>query len=288
MHPRPNKPSPPRQVSPGSRPPLRINATTLWEYPSQHYDSWIDDEGNLQRSKKFAGTQGDQAYIGATPSWVIWQCLMRFTRAGDLVVDPMCGSGTTIDVCADLNRTSIGFDLAPSRPDIRQADAREVPLADESVDFVFLDPPYSTHVNYSDDPRCIGKLSAAGEDHGAAYYDAMGEVLTEIHRVLKNRRYMALYVSDSFQKSRGRPGGTFMPIGFHLLDIMMQGFKPVDIIAVVRHNQKLANGNWRKAAEEGNFFLRGFNYLFLMKKEDEDEKARGPDKGGSAKGRRGH
>jgi hypothetical protein len=35
----------------------------------------------------------------------------------------------------------------------------------------------------------------------------------------------------------------------------------------VRHNQKLARGNWRKAAEEGNFFLRGFNYLFLFKKE---------------------
>jgi len=25
-------------------------------------------------------------------------------------------------------------------------------------------------------------------------------------------------------------------------------------------------GNYRKAAEEGNFFLRGFNYLFIMKK----------------------
>ncbi len=268
MHPRPSKPS---NISPGSRPPLRINATTLWEYPSQHYDAWIDDKGNLQRSKKFAGMQGDQAYIGATPSWVIWQCLMRFTREGDTIVDPMCGSGTTIDVCADLNRKSIGFDLAPSRPDIRQADAREIPLADESVDFVFIDPPYSTHVNYSDDPRCIGKLSSGGEDHGAAYYDAMGDVLTEVHRVLKNRRYMALYVSDSFQKSRGKPGGTFMPIGFHLLDIMMQGFKPVDIIAVVRHNQKLAKGNWRKAAEEGNFFLRGFNYLFLMKKEEDNQ-----------------
>jgi len=25
-------------------------------------------------------------------------------------------------------------------------------------------------------------------------------------------------------------------------------------------------GNYRKAAEEGNFFLRGFNYLFIMRK----------------------
>ena len=25
-------------------------------------------------------------------------------------------------------------------------------------------------------------------------------------------------------------------------------------------------GNYRKAAEEENFFLRGFNYLFIMRK----------------------
>jgi hypothetical protein len=25
-------------------------------------------------------------------------------------------------------------------------------------------------------------------------------------------------------------------------------------------------GNYRKAAEEGNFYLRGFNYLFIMRK----------------------
>jgi len=41
---------------------------------------------------------------------------------------------------------------------------------------------------------------------------------------------------------------------------------PVDIISVVRHNKKLGYGNWRKAAEEGNFFLRGFNYCFIMRK----------------------
>jgi hypothetical protein len=38
---------------------------------------------------------------------------------------------------------------------------------------------------------------------------------------------------------------------------------------VVRHNASLGKGNFNKAAEEGNFFLRGFNYLFIMKKVDE-------------------
>jgi hypothetical protein len=81
---------------------------------------------------------------------------------------------------------------------------------------------------------------------------------------------MALYVSDSFRKTRGKPGGTFMPIGLSLLKILIdQGFEPVDIISVVRYNQKLEKGNFRKAAEEGNFFLRGFNYLFIVKETDD-------------------
>jgi DNA modification methylase len=264
------------RVRPEPRPPLRIFTTTLWEYPSQHYDAWVDDEGQVHKTKHrptnnpISAMQGDRTYVGATPSWIIWQVLSRYTRPGDLIIDPCCGSGTTLDVCDDLGRKSHGFDLVPTRPDIRKADARKLPLPDASADFVFIDPPYSTHVDYSDDPNCIGKLSAGGEDGGSAYYHAMDKVVHEMHRVLKDRRYAALYVSDSFKKrkvSTGGGGGEFMPIGFELFALMTRLFKPVDIIAVVRGNQKLARGNWRKAAEEGNFFLRGFNYLFIVKKQ---------------------
>jgi DNA modification methylase len=258
-------------VRPGKRPPLRVFTTTLWEYPSQHYDSAASGHqiGGVPQAPRHM--QGDKDYAGATPSWVIWQVLQRYTREGDTVVDPMCGSGTTLDVCRDLNRRGVGFDLAPTRPDITQADSRKLPMPDASADFVFVDPPYSTHINYSDDPRCIGKLDAApdADDGGRAYFDSMKKVIREIDRVLKPRRYMALYVSDSWRRRKGAPGeggGTFMPIGFELFAMMREKMRPVDIISVVRHNQKLARGNWHKAAEEGNFFLRGFNYLFIMKK----------------------
>jgi DNA modification methylase len=225
------------------KPPLKIQATTLWEYPSQHYGP---------------GVHGDKNYPGATPSWVIWNLLERYTRPGDLVVDPMVGSGTTLDVARELDRRAAGFDVNPQREDITNADARKLPLADASADFVFVDPPYSTHIEYSDDPRCIGKLDALEP----GYWRAMEQVIAEIDRVLKDRRYMALYVSDSFRK--GKP---FLPIGFDLFAILRKHFRPVDIIAVVRHNAKLARSNWQKEAVAGNFFLRGFNYLFIMKKQ---------------------
>lgn len=242
------------------RPPLRPATTTLWEYPSQHYD---DSHGGRE--------QGSKDYVGATPSWVIWQLLTRYTRENDVVVDPMCGSGTTLDVCRDLGRRAVGFDLNPQRPEIARADAREIPLDDESADFVFIDPPYSTHVDYSDDPDCIGKLDAGepGEhgQMGEAYYGAMEEVIAEIHRVLRPGRFMGLYVSDSWRKAKGKgQGGVFMPIGFELFAILRDYLEPIDIVCVVRHNTKLQRGNWHKAAEEGNFFLRGFNYLLIARK----------------------
>jgi DNA modification methylase len=178
----------------------------------------------------------------------------------------MCGSGTTIDVAAELQRTPVGFDLAPTRSDIRQADARHLPLKSATVDFAFVDPPYSTHVNYSDDKRCIGKLDAApldGPIDENPYYAAMADIFKELDRVLKPRRYLAIYVSDSFKK--GKP---FMPIGFELFSLLRRRFQPVDIIAVVRHNRKLTRNHWQTEAIKGNFFLRGFNFLFIFKKID--------------------
>src|SRR3954452_19805120 len=86
------------------RPELKIQSTTLWEYPSQHYG---------------VGMQGHKDYKGASPSWAIWNLLQRYTRENDVVMDPMCGSGTTLDVCKDLNRQGVVFDIAPIRKDIK-------------------------------------------------------------------------------------------------------------------------------------------------------------------------
>ncbi len=225
-----------------SKPRLTPMTTTLWEYPSQHYSA--------------VGEKGKE-YIGATPSWVVWNLLTRYTREKDLIVDPMCGSGTTIDVARELGRRALGYDIHPVRKDIFRADAQKLPLEDGKADFVFIDPPYSDHIVYSDEKACIGKLSAFEEP----YFDAMKKVIAECDRVLKPRRCMALYVSDSYQKKKG-----FVPIGFRLFTMLSQHFSPLDIVSVVRHNKKLERSRWHTEAIKGNYYLRGFNYLFIMKK----------------------
>ena len=166
------------------------------------------------------------------------------------------------------------MDLSPGRGDIVRADARHLPIEDETADFVVVDPPYSSHIEYSDDPRCIGKLDACG----SKYYEAMREVAAEMFRVTRNRRYVALYCCDSFQKRK-----PFCPIGFELFSILRSYFRPFDTICVVRHNAKLNRAQWHAAAIKGNFFLRGFSYLFIMKKELPDRPRGGKGKGVAAR-----
>ncbi len=162
------------------------------------------------------------------------------------MIDPCCGSGTTLDVARDLGRRALGYDVHPTRKDIFKVDARKLPPElTGKVDFVFIDPPYSTHLDYGPDPRDIGKLDAkTGE-----YYKAMEQVIAEIVRVLKPGKNMALYVSDSYVH-----GQAFYPLGFELFARMQKaGLRPVDIISVIRHNKTLEMGNYRKAAEGGEF-----------------------------------
>jgi len=250
------------------KPPLRLQTTTLWEYPSQHYEE---------------GKHGSKDYRGATPSWVVWNLLQRYTRPKDLVVDPMAGSGTTLDVARELGRRALGYDVAPVRDDVFRADARKLPLEDEKAAFVFLDPPYGDNLRYSGRPDCIGELAAEGPD----YFPAMDAVFAEVERILRPGRHLAVYCCDVWKRK------AFVPIGARLSELLSRRFEPVDHVAVVRHNRTLKQGNYHKAAEETNFFLRGFNHLLIFRKPEraaetagskrkptrrsrKDETARGP------------
>ena len=57
---------------------MQIESTTLWDFPRQNYGD---------------KPHGNNKYSGVTPAMVIWNLLQRYTKEGDLVVDPMCGSG---------------------------------------------------------------------------------------------------------------------------------------------------------------------------------------------------
>jgi DNA modification methylase len=201
---------------------------------------------------------GDPRFAGRTPAYVVWNLLERYTRPNDLVVDPFCGGATTLDVARSMGRRALGFDVAPTRDEVTRADARDLPLEDSCADFVFMDPPYSTHIEYSKRGECIGKLDA----FEPGYFDALDAAFAEAHRCLRDRRYLAVFASDTFKKGKG-----FVGIGAELYRLLARRFRPVDHVAVVRGNRKLEKPAFHRAAAEQNFFLRGFNHLLIFKKE---------------------
>ncbi len=219
-----------------------LHASTLWDFPKQSYGKT---------------PKGDWKFNGVTPAGVIWNMLQRYTKLGDLVVDPMCGSGTTIDVCKEEGRRVIGYDLAPTRADIIQNDARKIPLDDNSVDMVFIDSPYGDNVIYSNHPDCIGKISAEKED----FYQELEKVAKEIHRILKKGKAVGWVIGDHWRSKSG-----FIPVGIRIYQMLEKYFEPVDVICLVRRHQRSNTKIWEQRAIQYNFYLRGFKYLFIMKK----------------------
>ena len=218
-----------------------IEATTLWDFPKQSYG----------RTPK-----GDNKYPGVTPALILYNLIWRYTSPGDLVVDPMCGSGTTIDVCNEEKRRVLGYDIAPVRPDIIQNDARKIPLDDDSVDMVFIDSPYGDNVRYNDHRDCIGKISSETEQ----FYDELEKVMQESYRILKEGKILGWLIGDQWVKKQ------YTPVGFKIYERLCKYFEPVDVVCVVRRSQTSNTGIWFSRARRFNFYLRGFKYLIVMRK----------------------
>jgi DNA modification methylase len=219
----------------------RLESTTLWDYPRQSY-------GKTQK--------GSNKYAGVTPAFVIYNMIKRYTEPGDFVLDPMAGSGTTIDVCNEEGRRCIAYDISPIRPDIIQNDARKIPLVAASVDMIFIDSPYGDNIDYNDHPGNIGKISAETNQ----FYEELDKVMAECYRVLKPGKVLGWLIGDQWVKKK------FTPVGFRVYESLCKYFETLDIVSIARRSQISNTEIWHSRALRFNFYLRGFKYLFIMRK----------------------
>ena len=76
----------------------------------------------------------------------VMNIIYRYSKQGDLVVDPMVGGGATIDACLVMGRKCRAYDINPEisgRRDVVQHDAREeLPQKAQDCSLILLDPPY--------------------------------------------------------------------------------------------------------------------------------------------------
>jgi len=111
--------------------PKKIQIYNVWNIPSRDNEYGLDIEGK------------------GPPGQAIENLLYYFTEPFDLVVDPMAGGGSTIDVCKFMKRRFLAHDINPSRDDIKTYDlTKGWPKDAKNCDFIYLDPPYYSKINY--------------------------------------------------------------------------------------------------------------------------------------------
>lgn len=220
-----------------------IESTTLWDFPRQSYG---------------ITPKGDNKYAAVTPALIIYNMVWRYTEPDDIVLDPMCGSGTTIDVCKAEKRKVIGYDITSSRSDVIQNDARKLPLKDNSIDMVFIDSPYGDNIKYDDNPDNIGNISSELEE----FYHELETVMIECSRVLRRGKVLGWLIGDQWVR------GKYTPVGLKIYERLCKYFEPLEIVCVSRRGQSSNTGMWHNRARRLNFFLRGFKYLIIVKKPD--------------------
>ncbi len=142
---------------------------------------------------------------GSIPPSIIAHTLHYFTEPGGLVVDPMAGGGTTIDVCAAMGRRCLAFDIEPARADIQGLDVRDgFPDASLGCDLIFCDPPYHTMLarRYADDAVSLAPLSA--------WIDFLNAFARMAFATLRPGGYLALLLANQTEKD--------LPAGHGYLD----------------------------------------------------------------------
>lgn len=127
------------------------------------------------------------------------------TGAGDVVLDPFAGYGTTLAVAARLGRRAVGVELLEDHLTVArtrvgesvvlvQGDARQLSdLVSGPVDLVLTSPPYMTAVDHPENPL-TGYTTDDG--HYATYLEEIGAVFAQVAALLRPGGHAVLNVAN--------------------------------------------------------------------------------------------
>ena len=250
--------------------------TTVWSFP---------DRGKWATHKA--------SYRGNWSPWVPRNLILKYSEAGDTVLDQMVGGGTTLVECRLTGRRGIGVDISrdslmlafdrlnfePSLPldahldgpppEIRlfEGDACHLnAIPDDSVDLVATHPPYANIIPYSRDAPIEGDLSQIHTLN--EFFDGMELVAAETFRVLKPGGYVGLLIGDTHKHAH------YVPMAYRTLVLFLQaGFVLKEDVIKLQHNVETARTRWRPWFLT-NFLQTMHEHLFIFRKLGQGEDAR--------------
>jgi len=236
----------------------------VWSFPDR--GDWATHIGN---------------YRGNWSPFIPRNLLLRYTKEGDLVLDQMMGSGTTLVECKLLNRRAIGVDVnslacmvtldrlnfnpAPLDPHYREpeirvyeGDARHLnEVQDASIDLIATHPPYASIIPYTSRAPVEGDLSKVHSID--EYITDMRRVADEAIRVLKPGKHCAILIGDTRRKKH------HVPIAFRVMQAFLDaGFVLREDIIKLQWKMKTTREKWR--GRDYDFLLLAHEHLFVFRK----------------------
>lgn len=164
----------------------------------QPYDVW-----NFPRCHDLMGDK----HPGRIPGELIAHVLYFFTKPGDIVIDPMVGSGTTLDACLLMGRKCFGYDIDKHH---ERADVIHRDIATEGWDnkiakvaMIFWDPPY---YKKKDDGYVDGSISGMTSEKYKAVFE---RTLKQAAKAVKPGTKLAFLMSD-WDDDKGKEPGIFV------------------------------------------------------------------------------
>ena len=136
------------------------------------------------------------------PEALVETFLKRYTIAGELVLDPFAGFGTTLVVAERMGRRAIGVEFLEDRADyvrgrtqqqVIQGDSRRIDeLGLPTVDFCITSPPYMCR-NDTEDPLQGYTVPGTGYD---AYIAGLVDIYTRLKSVVRPDGVLVVNVSN--------------------------------------------------------------------------------------------
>lgn len=220
---------------------------------------------NLWEFATVADDMGEDGYPGRMAGQIVENLLWYYTDPFDLVVDPMAGGATTLDVCLAMQRRCICFDINPSaRPhDIHQHDITlglpSLPKLRSNGQVVrprllVLDPPYwkQKKGQYSQDTTNLANLDLG------SFHDHVSSIIGQAHDYIAPNGYVAFIIGPT--RSAGVVYDHMAAI-INALDFKKWHITE-RIIAAYTTQQALATHLVQ--AREGKYMLRRYRDLLIL------------------------
>jgi hypothetical protein len=199
---------------------------------------------------------GIESYPGRMPAQIIINLLHFYTEKEDLVIDPMSGGGTTLDVCKAMNRKCLAYDINPCRSDIIKNDIITGIPSKERAKLIILDPPYSIQKKgeYTSEKTDLSNLTIS------EFYSAIDRIAKDSKEILLKDGYVAFIISSLKKDSK------LEDLSFRCYKIFIDNNFIIDERIVVPYVNASSNtGYWIESARKNKFMLRIYRDLMIFR-----------------------